>query len=399
MQRPGRVVDQHDAASRQREPRRRRRTRHATDSWRRTPPATTSTTLAVASRHGRPPRARSAAVTTTIRPTCGGAPQRGQGPGRGAADRRSRRASLSAPPIRAERPAATTITSAPRPSGRVGRPAAQSSRGWAKIIRPATVWRTRVTATSRSRSMCRAPPSTTIIVPSSRKPTPWPGLLALLDDPDAELLAGQDGGLDRVGQRVDVHDPDALQLGDPVEVEVVGQDDPAARAGQGHQLGVDLGHLGDVVLDDLDRRAGLLLHPVEDLEAAPAPVAAERVGAVGDVLQLVEHEARDDQGPVDEPGLDDLGDPAVDDRARIDHDPGVARGRPRARRRRRTAGTRPTASAATSRSRRLATVRPTMPEAQEDRDAERQPASRTVPRAPTAGSRAAGPSAGPAAGR
>ena len=37
--------------------------------------------------------------------------------------------------------------------GSAGRGRSQSSRGWAKIIRPATVWRTRVTATSRSLSM------------------------------------------------------------------------------------------------------------------------------------------------------------------------------------------------------------------------------------------------------
>src|SRR5207244_10446955 len=48
----------------------------------------------------------------------------------------------------------------------------QSRRGWAKIIRPATVWSARVTDTSISLSMNREPPSTTIIVPSSRKPTP-----------------------------------------------------------------------------------------------------------------------------------------------------------------------------------------------------------------------------------
>ncbi len=42
------------------------------------------------------------------------------------------------------------------------------SRGWAKIIRPATVWRTRVTVIGTSVSMNRLPPSTTIIVPSSR---------------------------------------------------------------------------------------------------------------------------------------------------------------------------------------------------------------------------------------
>jgi hypothetical protein len=44
----------------------------------------------------------------------------------------------------------------------------QSRRCWAKIIRPATVWRTRVTVTSTSLSTAFAPPSTTTIVPSSR---------------------------------------------------------------------------------------------------------------------------------------------------------------------------------------------------------------------------------------
>ena len=140
----------------------------------------------------------------------------------------------------------------------------------------------------------------TIIVPSSRKPTPWPDLLAFLDDPHAQLLAGQDGRLDGVREGVDVHDPDALQLGHPVEVEVVGQDDPAPRQRQRDELGVDLADLGHVVLDDLDRGAGLLLHPVQDVEPAPAAIAPQRVGAVGDVLQLVEDEARDDERAVDE---------------------------------------------------------------------------------------------------
>ena len=44
----------------------------------------------------------------------------------------------------------------------------QPCRGWAKTMRPATVWRTRVTVTSTSLSIDFAPPSTTTIVPSSR---------------------------------------------------------------------------------------------------------------------------------------------------------------------------------------------------------------------------------------
>ena len=50
--------------------------------------------------------------------------------------------------------------------GRLGHSA--SERGWAKIIRPATVWSTRVTLIGTFASMNRTPPSTTIIVPSSR---------------------------------------------------------------------------------------------------------------------------------------------------------------------------------------------------------------------------------------
>ena len=151
-------------------------------------------------------------------------------------------------------------------------------RGWAKIIRPATVWRTRVTVTSSSRSMSRAPPSTTIIVPSSRKPTPWPASLPSWMTRTRSSSPGQHRGLHRVGERVDVHHPDALELGDAVEVEVVGQDDPAAPLRQRDQLRVDLGDAGRLVVDDLDRRLRVLLHPVEDLEAAPAAVAPQGVG-------------------------------------------------------------------------------------------------------------------------
>ena len=300
------------------------------------------------------------------------------------------------PPIRSEAPAATRIASATPACGRSDR--SQSSRGWAKIIRPATVWRTRVTVTSRSLSMSRAPPSTTIIVPSSRKPTPWPGLLALLDHPDPQLLAGEHRGLHGVRQRVDVHDPHALQLGDPVEVEVVGQDDAAPLERQRDELRIDLGLRGIVVLDDLDRGRRLLLHAGQDLEAAPAAVAAQGVGRVGDVLELVEDEPRHHERAVDEPRFDDLGDPAVDDRATCRRRcvaPRCARGR---------RGRVDVADDA-DRLRRSDQVlalghgETQHPEAQQQRDAQRQPTCRTAAVAPRAGGRAASPSAARAAAR
>ena len=161
--------------------------------------------------------------------------------------------------------------------------------------------------------------------------------------------------------------------------------DPAARAGERDQLGVDLGHVGDVVLDDLDRRRRFLLHPVEDLEATPAAIAAQRVRAVGDVLQLVEHEPRDDQRAVDEAGLDDLGDPAVDDRARVDDDARVARlapgGSPADGRR-----TRPDRLGGDQQVAPLGHGQADHAEAEEDRDAERQPGPERRRQARTAGS-------------
>jgi len=46
---------------------------------------------------------------------------------------------------------------------------------------------------------------------------------------------------------------------------------------------------------------------------------------VGDPLQLVEHDAGDHERPLEESRLDDVGDPAVDDGARVDHHVRLAR--------------------------------------------------------------------------
>ena len=131
----------------------------ATDSWRRAPPATTDARRCAGSQARRgsprsvaaPSRGRSGA--TSARPRSRRASMR-QASERPADDRRS---SLSMPPIRLD-DAGGDDDDDPRSAGRAARPvgvraAPQSRRGWAKIIRPATVWRTRVTDTSRSLSM------------------------------------------------------------------------------------------------------------------------------------------------------------------------------------------------------------------------------------------------------
>ncbi len=127
-----------------------------------------------------------------------------------------------------------------------------------------------------------------------------------------------------------------------------------------------------------------LLHPGEDLEAAPAAVAAERVGAVGDVLELFEDELRHDERPVDEPGLDDLGDPAVDDRARVDDDVGVA-GCGRGLRRRPRPADEADRLGGEQQVLALGDGQPEHPETEEQRHAERQPRPQRPVERPTAG--------------
>ena len=82
---------------------------------------------------------------------------------------------------------------------------------------------------------------------------------------------------------------------------------------------VDLAQLRQVGLVHLQLHLGVVLQPLEDVQPAPAAVALQLVGAVGDALQLLEDEARHDQLGVDEPRITDIGNPAVDDDTGVQH--------------------------------------------------------------------------------
>ena len=125
-------------------------------------------------------------------------------------------------------------------------------------------------------------------------------------------LAGHDDGLERVGQVVDVEHLDALDLRHLVEVVVGGDDDALDLLGQPDELGVDLGDVREVPLDDAHVAVGLLQR-VHRVEAAPAPGPPARVGGVGDGLQLLQHEAGDDQVALDETGGHHVAHAPVDD--------------------------------------------------------------------------------------
>ena len=135
------------------------------------------------------------------------------------------------------------------------------------------------------------------------------------------LFAGQKDRLERVGEVVQVDDADAVQLGHLVEVVVVGDDLALQVLGQQHQLLVDrlAGEFGQLAVVDHEVDLRVAAEPVEDVEPAAAAVAAELVGGIGDGLQLGDDELRHDQLVVDDAGLDDVGDPPVDDDAGVEH--------------------------------------------------------------------------------
>src|SRR5262249_56974602 len=128
----------------------------------------------------------------------------------------------------------------------------------------------------------------------------------------------QDHRLQRVGELVDVQHVDAAQLRHLVQVEVVGDDLPLKRARQLDQLQIDFTHLREIEIGNRDFDAGHLLNLLQNVEAAAAAVALHRVGGIGDQLQLLQDELRDDQRAVDEPCLAHVGDAPVDDHARVE---------------------------------------------------------------------------------
>ena len=83
------------------------------------------------------------------------------------------------------------------------------------------------------------------------------------------------------------------------------------------QLQIHFAHFRKIHVGDDDVEAGHLLDALQNVEAAAAAVAAQRIGRVGNLLQLFQHELRHHQRAVDEAGFADVGDAAVDDDAGI----------------------------------------------------------------------------------
>ncbi len=141
-----------------------------------------------------------------------------------------------------------------------------------------------------------------------------------LDDFDLHPFAGQIARFERIRHVVEIHHIHALNTGDFIEIKVIGNDSPAELHGDFNQSLVDgeVFHaifIACLVHAHIDVLIGLQFG--ENIQTAASPIAAEFLFAVGDILQLFEHERRHDQFRIEHIGLDHVGDSSVDDGAGI----------------------------------------------------------------------------------
>src|SRR5258708_5398594 len=152
--------------------------------------------------------------------------------------------------------------------------------------------------------------------------------LTLLEHEDTHDLAGQHDRLQGVRKFVDIEDRNASKLRDLVQVEIVGDDLRFDLFGKLDQFVIDLAHIREVSLanDYFVARSLLLLNPLKNVESATAAIAFDRVGTVGYLLKLAQHELRYHQHAGKKACLGDVGHPAIDDDRSIE-DQGVSLGR------------------------------------------------------------------------
>src|SRR5581483_9257642 len=117
-------------------------------------------------------------------------------------------------------------------------------------------------------------------------------LFAFLQDEHPHRLPRQHDRFQSVRQLVDIQHLDPAQLGNLIQVEIVGDDLAPVKLGQFDQLQVDLAHLGEIVLHDTNLQIRDLLDALQDVQASPAAVPLQRVRGIRYHLQLAQHELR-----------------------------------------------------------------------------------------------------------
>src|SRR5262249_39219950 len=144
-------------------------------------------------------------------------------------------------------------------------------------------------------------------------------LLAFLEDEDLHDLAWQHDGFQGVRQLVDIEHLDAAQVGDFVEIEVVGHDRRVELFTQLDQLQVYFAHVRKIGFVNLHVERAVFLNALENIKTAPPPVAFGGIRRIGDLLQFAQDELRDENRAAHKTGFGDVGDAPVNDHAGVEN--------------------------------------------------------------------------------
>ena len=92
--------------------------------------------------------------------------------------------------------------------------------------------------------------------------------------------------LQSIGELVNIQHFDAMELGDLIEIEVVGDHFAGEQLGQLNQLHVHFADVRKILLHDLYIQIWEFLDALKDIESAAPTIALHRVGRVGDQLKF-----------------------------------------------------------------------------------------------------------------
>ena len=140
---------------------------------------------------------------------------------------------------------------------------------------------------------------------------------AVLHDFNKDIFTWKQHRFHGVGQFVNIEYFYALQLGNTVEVKVVGDNGAMQGACHFDEFAINLHHVLHVGIGDLNRNGGIFLQAVKHLKPAPTAITAHCVSRIGDTLQFVEDEAGDQQRAGDEACLADIGNTPINNGAGI----------------------------------------------------------------------------------
>ena len=110
-----------------------------------------------------------------------------------------------------------------------------------------------------------------------------------------------------------------MQLSHLIKIEIVCNDLPLVQLGEFDQLQVYFADSRKVVFHNLDINRGDFLEALQNIQPSTSTITLERIGGVGDQLQLAQNKLRDHQDAIQEPGFGNIGDAAVDNYAGVEN--------------------------------------------------------------------------------